>query len=338
VHSIGAMIQSFEAVTADLILDAASHEGLALAPVPQPSQRFTTAGMPAAPLASVHALWEAAVRGLADPLFPLRCGKRPTEHARSIVVMAGMVSPTLGEAVHRVVRYWPLVTDAFRWTVTEEGERVSMATEMPGDASLGWRCGMEFHVVDIIHTAQVLTGGAFAPRELRLSHEPPRTVIRALEDLVRARVRTGTGRVEIVAERAQMDLPLALQVPAPLERFVLSLAERALAEVARPPSFVERVKRMMEEGPPDARTTLERVAGQMGVSTRTLHRRLEEHGCSFQGLLDEVRRRRAQLLLTDDGLSSEQIADALGLSRRGFFRAFRRWTGVTPAAYRGDLG
>jgi AraC-like DNA-binding protein len=77
------------------------------------------------------------------------------------------------------------------------------------------------------------------------------------------------------------------------------------------------------------------VAGQLALSTRTLRRRLEEEGSSFQGILDEVRFGLARDYLHNSSLPIEQIAELLAYSTPGnFSQAFKRWSGSSPRDYR----
>jgi AraC-like DNA-binding protein len=77
------------------------------------------------------------------------------------------------------------------------------------------------------------------------------------------------------------------------------------------------------------------VARRLALSARTLHRRLAEEGTGFSALVDEVRRTRALALLEDGKLAASQAAFLLGFQDpAAFFRAFRRWTGTTPRAWR----
>jgi len=83
--------------------------------------------------------------------------------------------------------------------------------------------------------------------------------------------------------------------------------------------------------------SLKGVAAALRLSARTLRRHLEQEGVTFSELIDEERKRRGLLLLRSRELSIQQIADSLGYSDvANFTRAFRRWTGKTPTAYRSD--
>ncbi|GAB2993844.1 AraC family transcriptional regulator [Amycolatopsis acidiphila] len=76
------------------------------------------------------------------------------------------------------------------------------------------------------------------------------------------------------------------------------------------------------------------VARDLGVSTRTLRRKLEDSGTSFRALLDEVREALAEEMLTTGALSIEDVAIRLGYAEASsFIHAFKRWKGTTPAAY-----
>lgn len=76
------------------------------------------------------------------------------------------------------------------------------------------------------------------------------------------------------------------------------------------------------------------IAQELGMSTRTLRRKLEESGTTFRALLDEVRAALAEELLTSGALSIEDVAIRLGYSEASsFIHAFKRWKGTTPASY-----
>src|SRR5258707_13840575 len=91
---------------------------------------------------------------------------------------------------------------------------------------------------------------------------------------------------------------------------------------------------------PDRFPTAEEVAELLGLSLRTLHRRLARDGLSYQSVLDSMRRRVATEFLENTHLSMDQVAERVGFADATSFRkAFRKWTGHSPTHYRrGGLG
>jgi AraC-like DNA-binding protein len=95
----------------------------------------------------------------------------------------------------------------------------------------------------------------------------------------------------------------------------------------------DRVKRAFASSD-DGMPTLEKLALYGGVSTRTLHRKLQEEGTSYRKLREDFRRERASALLLDGTKKVRDIARQLGMTEPAFSRAFKHWTGVSPLAFR----
>ena len=84
--------------------------------------------------------------------------------------------------------------------------------------------------------------------------------------------------------------------------------------------------------------TVDDVGSRLGVSSRTLQRRLHNEGTSFAEVLEQLRRREAERLLRDRRLTVEAIAARLGYSEPStFYRAFRRWRRTSPGAFRAQM-
>jgi AraC-like DNA-binding protein len=107
------------------------------------------------------------------------------------------------------------------------------------------------------------------------------------------------------------------------------------AELDAQASALERsLRRCLRELLPEGRLVARAVAGALGMSERSLHRRLRDLGQSYQGVVDGFRRQEAERLLLDGQIEMGEIALRLGFSdQSAFSRAFKRWTRMAPRAW-----
>jgi AraC-like DNA-binding protein len=142
----------------------------------------------------------------------------------------------------------------------------------------------------------------------------------------------GAPDTRIVFDASYLELPIVAADRAAL-RLARQQCERALAELHDGRNFVHCVKRLIARA--GGFRTLEEVADRVHMSPRTLRRRLASYGVNFADLIDEERRNEAQLLLQSSDRSLRWVGEQLGYATLpNFVRAFKRWTGQTPAAYR----
>jgi AraC-like DNA-binding protein len=117
-----------------------------------------------------------------------------------------------------------------------------------------------------------------------------------------------------------------------------SLAQRKLTRMTRGGGLAPRLLEYLAAQPLSAQADSNAAARWSGVSARSLRRKLEEEHTSFTRLLTEARSIAAKRMLEDPARSIGEITHALGFSETSaFYRAFKRWTGMTPAAYRSIL-
>ncbi|MFO2466367.1 AraC family transcriptional regulator [Pseudomonas sp. 15FMM2] len=116
-------------------------------------------------------------------------------------------------------------------------------------------------------------------------------------------------------------------------RQALELLELESAHLHQKLDLIQAVERAISRDLQGSQ--LEKIASDLNMSGRTLRRRLTEHGLTFEALLEQVRRARTMGLLANPGLSIERITEEVGYSDvRSFRRAFKRWTGLSPSAFR----
>ena len=108
-----------------------------------------------------------------------------------------------------------------------------------------------------------------------------------------------------------------------------------LHDLDRQATMTERVRSALLEALPAGDLAMDAVCRKLGVSTRTLQRRLRDEGSSFQKTLDEVRQSLAQHYLQQSAMTGAEISFLLGFEDpSSFVRAFQGWTGVTPQSVR----
>lgn len=131
-----------------------------------------------------------------------------------------------------------------------------------------------------------------------------------------------------------LDSPI-VQNEAGLERMLSNFPAQLIEADELSSSIAARVTGLIGTDFSKAMPSLEEVAQRMFMTSTTLHRRLRDEGTSFQKVKDSCRRDAAILMLRDEANSGTAIAEYLGFSDpSAFFRAFKKWTGLTPQQFR----
>ena len=147
-------------------------------------------------------------------------------------------------------------------------------------------------------------------------------------------VRFGRERNCLHLSRTDLDRPFLSYNNELLELLTPAL-DRQFSEYQRKHSLRGTVSWLLERQLSAGRPDMLAIAKDLGVSERTLQRRLAGEGCNFQGLLTSVRRARAYELLINPSLDLAEVAFLLGYEdHNSFFRAFRLWEGKTPSHWR----
>jgi AraC-like DNA-binding protein len=175
------------------------------------------------------------------------------------------------------------------------------------------------------------TGTDVRPLCVDLARPGPRSAVH--ESYFAAPVRIGAPRNLLVFDAADLDRPFPGHNPELLAMLTPALGNALDEMEAR--SLSEQVILELKRRLPSGRPEVNEVARRMGMSERTLQRRITEEGRSFRELLVEARRELGHRFLSDVAMDTDEIAFLLGYhDATSFRRAFREWEGVTPARWR----
>lgn len=285
------------------------------------------------PIATLHAAWDAVLARA--PMLAgaaVLAAERYAPGDYGLVGFVAMNSATLGEALAQTVRYVGLWTDDPTMSLDDQGTlHLDHRAGLPDCA--GKRVAMEAAPAEVLHGARVLTQRRITPIEVRFFHPAP-TDTSPHEAFFGCPVRFGQKDSAMVLRAEDLALPLP-KADAQLGAFLRQMAGEALAKRRGPESPLDRVREAIADELRTGEPKLELVAQRLAMSERSLRRRLEEAGTSFRALLDETRAELARTWVADRRVPLSEVAFLLGFSEpSAFHRAFKRWTGATPAAWR----
>jgi AraC-like DNA-binding protein len=288
------------------------------------------------PHALAVAVWHEAVRRSGDDAFGIHTAEQIRAGAFDVLDYATRSSATLGEGLQRLVRYHRILHEVAVVQLSEEGDRAQLTHALPTQAGELPRHPAEFIVAAWVVVARQATGTELVPMEVRFRHSAPDNCGEH-ERLFRAPIRFNSTVNGVVLPRSSLDLPLVKSDPglcAVLERQMSAL----LAKAPPSASCSVRVRQMIAEDLSTATPSATAAARKLHMSRRTLQRLLEAEGTTFTEVVDGLRRDLATRYLSEPSIAIAEVAFLLGFSEASaFHRAFKRWQGTTPSAYRATL-
>ncbi len=251
-----------------------------------------------------------------------------------------MSCATLSDALHRQARYASLVGNLGRVELDEEPPRDGLEPQVVHS----WHPSLPQH--QRLHAEETLAGWVtfghwisgltVPPTEVRFQYPAPADTSE-YQRIFRCPVLFEQADNALVFPKRLLATPLG-QADAQLRQLLDAHADRLLGELRQGHSVLDRARHELALQLPEQGADLELLAQTLQLSPRTLQRRLREAGLSFSQLLDETREQLVLHYLRDPALELAEIAFLVGFSEAGSLaRAFRRWTGQSPGAYRQNL-
>lgn len=317
------------AKAARLDVDAlAKRHGARLADLDAPDRRYSHAAW--------TDLWDDIERLSGDPGLGLHAAQALPMGHWDVVDYLIASSETVGEGLHKLACYFPLMSTAVDHELFVDSDECRIIrTHRPGVGRS--RPASELVVASIVLRFQSLASSPWRPTRIDSAHGPS-VPPEEYERLFGCPVRFDEKADVIVVGREVLDIPMK-RPEAELNSVLERHARAMLAQTPNVrPGIHYRVQHTLFADLPSGPPSLGHTAKRLGMSTRTLQRRLTEAGFVYSELVEHTREVLARRYLADPAIGLGEVGFLVGFAdASAFYKAFRRWTGQTPGAYRARL-
>ena len=323
--STRALLQFCErrAVDANRLLASA---GVSRRLVADPSARLDSEQM--------FAVWGAAQKEIRDEVIGLRVASLVPFGAYKALDYLLTTSPSLGEAIEKSARYFHLANGGADLRLRRtQGGRACLEMHNASAPREHLRRSVEYTFAVLLNRFRLATGVRLRPVEVHFTFgQPP--AVNDYHRVFQSPVRFGRPVNQLVFDESALGLAHPGS-DAQLCELLEQHAQRQLRRLPCAEDFAAEVRGVLGATLRRGDARVSAVARELAMSGRSLQRRLNAEGSSFREELDRVRSEQAARLLSEDGADVREVAFLLGFSEpSAFHRAFKRWTGTTPAAYR----
>ncbi|MAQ14345.1 MAG: AraC family transcriptional regulator [Sandaracinus sp.] len=280
--------------------------------------------------AAYFRLWRAAEETLGDPLMPLHVAERLRGDVFAPALFAALCSPDLRVALERIRHYKPLVAP-MRLLLDERDGGCAVELEWLDPVEEPPASLVTLELLFFVTLARLGTRERVVPRAVEMDRLP--------EDLAAYESFLGVplvpaARRRVVFDARDLDRPFLTSNESMWSMFEPQLRQ-CLAQMDASATTEARVRAALLEALPAGRGAADLVAKRLGLSKRTLQRRLAGEATSFQEVLQSTREALARHYLERTDLAPSEISFLLGFEEpNSFYRAFATWTGRTPSEVR----
>ncbi|MWV42561.1 helix-turn-helix domain-containing protein [Paenibacillus sp. HJL G12] len=310
-------------------LGIASHEVARKAGLP-----LTIVTEPTVNIAQYYAIWQAysdLAGDIAQGMIKLATIYEVTKYPPTI--LATYHARDYRDALHRMARYKQLCPPE-RLRMIEDGEECTIDLEWLVTDQSCPPLLVGITLAFLLELGRRGTGQHLIASAVEFSQ--PMGDVQTLEAYFGCSIRTDASRNRLTLHRKDLDRPFLTYNEELLEILTPAL-DRTLHERQGNRSVSEMVKWIMKRSFSAGRPNVQMVAKELGMSDRTLQRRLTDENTSFIHLLTQARHEQARMYLADLSFDIKEVAFLIGYEdQNSFYRAFRAWEGDTPANWRGE--
>ncbi|WP_250655620.1 AraC family transcriptional regulator [Alkalimarinus coralli] len=297
--------------------------GLTLSKLDQPDQRI--------PIETFQSLWDIAEQFTKDPAVGLHVGESSNPDDMGVVGHIFFNNATLGEALKQFERLYKLVNQGMRveFYVDDDFAYLNYICERPEYYS---RANMDRTMAISVIRARTLIRSKLKMEYVAFAHPEP-GYIDEYQRIFQCPIKFDQPHCSIVFKKQFLAFELPKRNPY-LHKVLTRHVETLLNKIRPKKSLSDQVKVIASKQLPKGDIDAEKVASQLCMSRHTLYRKLKAEGSSFQELIEAVRKEKAIRYIKEKRYSLSEIAFLLGFSElSAFSRAFKRWTGSSPAKY-----
>jgi len=278
--------------------------------------------------------WQEALSLSGDDQLGLHVAEATPIESLGVHTYASLSSPTLREAYHRACRYQRLIHDSTDLLFKEGPDEGILQHVLPDGRSVP-RHPAEFLVTLWARFGKLISGENWAIRLVCFTHNAPKDISEH-QRIFQTGLQFNSGRTAMHIANNVLDVAnrgADLGLSGVLDDYAGRLLKQKprLNMTSQSEHVRQQLLRMLTGGSPG----VEEVAEALNMTVRTLQRNLSREGVTFSGLLNQLQHERATQYLADPAISITEVAFLLGFSEiSSFYRAFKRWTGKTPAEFR----
>ncbi|WP_211829871.1 AraC family transcriptional regulator [Kistimonas asteriae] len=253
--------------------------------------------------------------------------------AFAMMCHACMTCETLGQALERCIRFLSLVTHSIELSLRQDEDEVALTLLHERAEGLDDRFLIETLLVSLVRWSSWMIDRHIVLRQVDFAFDEPAHRDEYLQ-IFPCRCRFNRRATTLFFSSSYLSAPV-VQQPLTLKSFLAQAPANLMSHYRHDDSVSALIRKRLSGLEPAEFPTFDAIAGWLHLSPPTLRRRLKDEGASYRGILDAVRRDRAIFHLSRNELPVAAIASLTGFAEPStFHRAFKKWTGLTPGAWR----
>ena len=288
------------------------------------------------PLSALADVWRELRARHPDPALGFELARRIDLTSLGLVGYGMKFSRTLGDALGVLGRYYRILREGIECRIERDAAGATVVFSEPETAGERGRQEVDARLAGLLMACRQVTGRRIVPAAVAFPYRQPSGIDEHRRTFGTRHLRFAEPHASLTVRTVDLVRPLPAADDT-LAAYLDRLAADTLRQLGSPvtgslaAAVAQALRTIIRDAPP----TIDAVGTLLGMSARTLQRRLQTEGTTFAKLRQELRRQHAELLLHEGRLTVEEIAIRIGYSEPStFYRAFRRWRGTSPAAFR----